>query len=107
VLSRRQYRFEEDFMRLMLAIAVAASMIAFPCSAQNPAPVPEPQPKSSATAKSEDDLSGKTPPKDERGGKEKQQQGHESGWTGHGKTPEETKAEPGRNEVEGQEMKKP
>ena len=64
-------------------------------------------PASPATAKSEDALSGKTPPKDERGGKEKQIEGHESGWVGHGKTPEETKAEPGRNEVEGQGVKKP
>ena len=37
---------------------------------------------------------------------EKQQQGHELGWTGHGKTPEEVKAESGRNETEG-EVKKP
>ena len=91
-------------MRLTLAIAVAASITAYSAFAQNTPPVPEPT--SPATVKSEDALSGKTPPKDERGGKEKQQQGHESGWTGHGKTPEEAKAESGRNETEG-EVKKP
>jgi hypothetical protein len=92
-------------MRLTLAIAVAASMTAYPVFAQTAPPAPEPM--SPATAKSEDALSGNPPPKDERGGKEKQVQGHEAGWAGHGKTPEETKAEAKRNEAEGQGLKQP
>lgn len=92
-------------MRRLFAIAVAVSMASYPSFAQTTAPAPEPT--SPASAKSEDALSGKPTPKQDSGGKEKQPDGHEAGWIGHGKTPEEVKAESGRNETEGQGVKKP
>jgi hypothetical protein len=101
-------------MRLILAIAVVASMAACPSFAQTALPAPEPQtaspapePTSAAAAKTEDALSGKTPPKAEGGGKQEQPKGPETGWGGHWKTPEEGKAQAGRNEAEGQSVEQP
>ena len=92
-------------MRLTLAIAVAALIAASPVLAQTASPPPEPAAPNAA--KSEDALSGKTPPKNERGGKEPPQQGTETGWGGQWKVPEDGKAQPGRNEAEGQSVKQP
>jgi hypothetical protein len=89
----------------MLAIAaVAASMAADPGFAQNTPPAAEPTP---AGAKSEEDLSGKTPPKDERGGKKEAPKGTETGWSGQWKTPEDGKSQASRNEAEGPSVKQP
>jgi hypothetical protein len=89
-------------MRLMLAMAVAALMAASPSFAQNTAPAPEPT--SPNAAKTEDAMSGKTPPKDARSGK--QEDGNETGWGGQWKA-EDGKAEASRNEAEGKSVKQP
>lgn len=102
-------------MRLWFAIAITASIAACPSFAQTAAPTPEPpataaptpEPAMPAGARSEEDLSGKTPPKDERGGKQPQPKGTETGWSGQWKTPEDGKSEAGRNEGEGQSVKQP
>ena len=88
-------------MRLTLAIAVAASVAAGAAFAQTASPPPEPT--SPNAAKTEDALSGKTPPKDES--KKDPAKGTETGWGGQWKSPEEGKAQSGRNEGEGQSVK--
>jgi hypothetical protein len=102
-------------MRLLFAIAITASIAAYPSFAQTAPPTPEPpvgaaptpEPAMPAGAKSEEDLSGKTPPKNERGGTKAEPKGTETGWSGQWKTPEDGKSQAGRNEGEGQSVKQP
>lgn len=92
-------------MRLTFALAVAALVAASPGFAQTASPPPEPM--SPNSAKTEGDLSGKTPPKDERGGKKEPPKGTETGWGGQWKVPDDGKSQSGRNEAEGPSVKQP
>lgn len=65
------------------------------------------QPQPPSMVQTEDNLSGKTPPKGERGGDQKKTDGTQTGWSGQWKTPQDDKSQASRNEAEGQAIKKP